>query len=255
MGSDIAGTPARFAVAVKMSLRYISYGSRLGAELERRRRRGRREQHVDAGLEDASEVVRDQRAHLLRLLVVGVVVAGRQHVRAEQDAARDFGAEAARARRLVHAAQAVAFDAQSVSHAVEAREVRRRLGRRDDVVDRNREVGVRQRDVAHLGAAAARSCSSARVAARANRAGRAMPGSTPAGARSRRPSAIRRARADAVRRRPGRRRCVESQRIVSGDDARARARRRRPLRRTRRPDRATTRRRRARSGSRGRTSA
>ena len=29
MGMDIAGTPARFAVAVKMSLRYISYGSEM----------------------------------------------------------------------------------------------------------------------------------------------------------------------------------------------------------------------------------
>ena len=43
-----------------------------------------------------------------RLPIVGVVVAGREHVGAEQDAARDFGAEAAGARGLVHAAQAVA---------------------------------------------------------------------------------------------------------------------------------------------------
>ena len=45
------------------------------------------------------------------------------------------------------------------------------------------------------------------------------------------------------------------ERIVAGDRPRVRARRRRPSRRTRRSDRATTRRRRARSGSRGRTSA
>ena len=29
MGCDIAGMPARFAVTVKMSLRYISYGSEI----------------------------------------------------------------------------------------------------------------------------------------------------------------------------------------------------------------------------------
>ena len=62
---------------------------------------------------------------------------------------RDLRSEPAGARRLVHAAQAVAGEAQPVSHAVEAREVGRRLCRRNDVVDGNREVGVRQRDLLH----------------------------------------------------------------------------------------------------------
>ena len=35
IGTDIAGTPARFAVAVKMSLRYISYGSDFAPNSER----------------------------------------------------------------------------------------------------------------------------------------------------------------------------------------------------------------------------
>ena len=48
--------------------------------------------------------------------------------------------------------KSVALDAQPVPHSVEPREVRRRLGRRDDVVDLDREARVRQRDVAHLGA-------------------------------------------------------------------------------------------------------
>ncbi len=42
--------------------------------------------------------------------------------------------------------------AQAVAHAVEAREVGRRLGGRHDVVHGNGERGVRQRDVADLGA-------------------------------------------------------------------------------------------------------
>ena len=96
IGTDIAGTPARFAVTVKMSLRYISYGSRLRAE----RNAGVGVVGVKSTCTPTSktlrEVARDQRAHLLRLPVVRVVVAGREHVRAEQDAARDLGAEARR---------------------------------------------------------------------------------------------------------------------------------------------------------------
>ena len=53
IGTDIAGTPARFAVAVKMSLRYISYGSVIAPIGNAVRRRRRREQHVDAAREHA----------------------------------------------------------------------------------------------------------------------------------------------------------------------------------------------------------
>ena len=63
------------------------------ADPERDERRGRRDQHVGL-LERGGEVARDQRAHLLRLAVVGVVVAGRQRVRADHDAALHLGAEA-----------------------------------------------------------------------------------------------------------------------------------------------------------------
>ena len=62
---------------------------------ERGRRGGRRDQHVDL-LERRVEVPADQRAHLLRLAVVGVVVAARQRVRAEHDPALDLRAEAGR---------------------------------------------------------------------------------------------------------------------------------------------------------------
>ena len=107
IGSDIAGTPARFAVHVKMSLRYISYGSDLAPS-----------GNAVVGVvgvnsrctplsKTLGEVARDQAAHLLRLAIVGVVVAGREHVRAEEDAARDLRTEARGPRCFVHAAQAV----------------------------------------------------------------------------------------------------------------------------------------------------
>ena len=106
-----------------------------------------RDQHVEL-LVHAVEVAADERAHLLRLEVVGVVVAGRQRVGAEHDAPLHLGAEARVARRRVHVRDVVAVDAEAVAHAVVAREVRRRLGRRDQVVRRD---GVRRR-------AAARPC-------------------------------------------------------------------------------------------------
>ena len=64
----------------------------LGAEGERRGRRGGAEQHVEA-LVGGGEGVDDERADLLRLAVVGVVVAGRQGVGAEHDPALHLGPE------------------------------------------------------------------------------------------------------------------------------------------------------------------
>ena len=69
----------------------------LGAELERDARRGRRDDEVDVRPR-VGEVARDQRADLLGAAVVGVVVAARQRVGAEHDAALDLGAEALLAR-------------------------------------------------------------------------------------------------------------------------------------------------------------
>jgi hypothetical protein len=50
-------------------------------------RRRRRQDGVDAIGEDLLEIALDQRADLLRLHVIGVVVAGRQHIGADHDAA------------------------------------------------------------------------------------------------------------------------------------------------------------------------
>ena len=110
---------------------------------------------MHAGGEDLAEILGDKGANLLRLLVVRVVVAGRQHVGAEEDTARDFGAEAAGACRLVQLAQSIGGHAQSEPHAVKPGEIGRRLGRRDDIVDRNGEIRVRERHVAHFGPARA----------------------------------------------------------------------------------------------------
>ena len=63
------------------------------ADAEGRARRRRRQQHV-ALLERLVEIALDQRAHLLRPGVIGVVIAGRQHIGADQDAALHLRAEA-----------------------------------------------------------------------------------------------------------------------------------------------------------------
>ena len=119
----------------------------LGADRKRRRRRGRTHDHVAASVR-AAKVVGDQAAHLLRLQVIRVVVAVRQHVGADENPTLHLGAEAFGARLPVHVGEiGVRRGAVAVAHAIEARQVRRRFGRRDDVVHRHREADVGQRDV------------------------------------------------------------------------------------------------------------
>ena len=98
-------------------------------------RRGRRQQRVDP-LEGAGEIARDQGPHLLRLAVVGVVIAGRQYIGADQDAPAHLGAEAGGAGRFVHLVEALAFDPEPETDAVIAREVRGGFGWGDDVIGR-----------------------------------------------------------------------------------------------------------------------
>ncbi len=108
------GRPARFTEMVKMSERYICERIvDLLAEAERGGRRDRRDDRV-AALEDALEVAPDERPHLLRLQVVGVVVAGRERVGPEHDAALHLGAEARGARLPVHLEQAAAGGRRAV---------------------------------------------------------------------------------------------------------------------------------------------
>src|SRR3546814_20380033 len=72
-----------------------------------------------------SEILLDQRAHLLRLGVIGVVITGRQHIRADHDATLHLAAEPRAAGILVHLAQVLARHAQAVTPAVIAGEIRR----------------------------------------------------------------------------------------------------------------------------------
>ena len=153
------------------------HGIALRVEAERRRRRRGRRDRV-AALERAREVLGDPRARLLRLQIIGVVIAGRQRVRADQDAPLHLGPEPRRAGALVHLADVRAVDAQAVADAVEAREVRRALGRRDQIVRRQTVVRRRQRHLDQLGPEPLE-VGVRRFVARAARRRRACPARTP----------------------------------------------------------------------------
>ena len=117
------------------------------AELERGARRGRSHDHV-AALERRGEVARDQAPDLLRLQVISVVIAVREHVGADEDPELHLGAEALCARAAIHVGEiAVLLRAVAVAHAVEARKVGGRLGGGDDVIHRHGELRVRQLDL------------------------------------------------------------------------------------------------------------
>ena len=92
---------------------------------------------------------------LLRPQIVGVVIAGRQHIGADHDAAADFAAEAFGAATLVKIEQIVrALGTVAVAHAVVAREIGRGFRRRHDIIGRERIFSVRQADLDDLGALA-----------------------------------------------------------------------------------------------------
>ena len=84
-------------------------------------------------------------AHLLRLQVVGVVVAVAQHVGADHDAALHLVAEAFGACAFVHLRECTllargvdeVLGAMTVAHAVKAAQVAAGFGRRDDVIHRD----------------------------------------------------------------------------------------------------------------------
>ena len=98
-------------------------------------------------LEGAGEVLGDQPPDALRLKVVGVVIAVREDVGADQDAPFHFVAETLRARPGVHLGKiGEILRAVAVAYAVVAREVRARFRRRDHVVRGNRQLHVREAD-------------------------------------------------------------------------------------------------------------
>src|SRR5437667_5255701 len=115
------------------------------------RKRGRRRCRADddvAAFVDALEILGNQPPHLLRLEVVRIVIAMREHVGADQDPTLDLGAETFGPRLLVHVEQVgILLRTVTIAHAVETRQVRRRFRRRDDVIDRNRQLDVGQTQV------------------------------------------------------------------------------------------------------------
>ncbi len=98
------------------------------------------------------EILLDQGADLLRAQIIGVVIAGGEHIGADHDAAAHFVAKAFGAGVLVQFADRAAGHAQAVAHAVVAREVGRGFRRRHDVIGRQRVFGVRQRHLDQFGA-------------------------------------------------------------------------------------------------------
>ena len=142
----------------------------------------------------ASKSRRKQRAHLLRLAVVGVVVAGREHVGAEQDAALHLGAEALRARAQVHLGEARARRARG------GRSARRRSARGCSTPRRWRSGSRRRPRSGVCGSETSRTFAPARLELghRAAHRARARAGSTPVARRSTRAAA----RSRAPRRRP-----------------------------------------------------
>ena len=104
---------------------------------------------------------------------------------------------------------AVVLGAVAEAHAVEARQVRRRLGRRDDVVDRDRQLGARQ---AARRPASRRACSNSASAARS--------GAVDVAGQRRREEFLRQADAQALQR-PRRRRAGAPWRARRGSPAAA----------------------------------
>jgi hypothetical protein len=117
------------------------------SNFEGRRRRSRRDEGIDF-FECRREIFADQGADFLRAKIVRIVIAGAQHVSAENDAAFDFGAKTFFPSPFVMLEQAICiFRAISVPDAVETREIGRRFRRCDHVLNVDRVFGMRQRDL------------------------------------------------------------------------------------------------------------
>ena len=94
------------------------------------------------------EVALDERAHLLRLSVVGIVISCRKCVGAQHDTPRHFRAELLSARFEEHIPERICFCAGTIADPIETRQVSRSLCRSQNVVDIQRICSVRQADLA-----------------------------------------------------------------------------------------------------------
>ena len=121
-------------------------------QLESREGRNRRHDRIHL-LKRVREIARDQRAHLLRLQIVRVVIAVAKHVSAQHDAPFAFGAEALAARVAVHVRKRLRVRrAVRITYAIVPRQVRAGFSRRDDVIARDGIIGGRKADFAELAA-------------------------------------------------------------------------------------------------------
>ena len=147
-GTERPGSPARFAVMVKTSARYIWSGSSVFSPSWNATVGATGPAMTSHRSERLVEVAADERADLLRAQVVGVVVAGASAY--VPSMMRRFGSapKPALARLRVHLLEPARLaGAQAVPDAVVAGEVRGRLGGRDEVVGGDAVARVRQRDV------------------------------------------------------------------------------------------------------------
>ena len=151
IGSEIPGSPARLLGMVQTSEKYMVSGSSVFSRFERRSSdwSATRAHRPVVG---RSEVAADQGADLLRLTVEGVVVAGAQRIGAEQDPPGDLGPKSGRSAPGHHLLRGVSVDPQAVADTVEAGEVGRALGRRNEVVGREGVLERRERDLHDLSA-------------------------------------------------------------------------------------------------------
>ena len=95
----------------------------------------------------------DDAAHLLRLEVVGVVIAVREHIGAGENAALDFVAKPFGTGVFVHAVEVgVVWRAVAKFHPIKARQVAAGFGCGDDVVGRDGKRRTRQADLDQFGA-------------------------------------------------------------------------------------------------------
>src|SRR5690242_10245358 len=127
----------------------------LGLCAERERDGGRgRSNHCVEPREYGVEILLDERAYFLRLQVIGVVVARRQRIRAENDPALHLAAEALPARGLVDVPQprAGGSNREAVLDTVVAGEVCAALRWRNQVVGRQTVACMWQGDLVELGA-------------------------------------------------------------------------------------------------------
>ncbi len=104
-GTEMPGRPARLTGTVKTSFRYMAIGSSVFSPMAKAADGVVGVRITSTFLKASVKSRRISAAQPLRLQVIGVVIAGRQHIGADQDAALHLGAEAVGAGVLIHLVQ------------------------------------------------------------------------------------------------------------------------------------------------------